>query len=68
VGTELGALLTKAAGITETNFDNLAALTVFCNLTTLWPLLLIGWLDGIAGRDVDGDEEDKRGKSGAANE
>ena len=48
VGTELGAVLTKMTGITESNFDNLASLTIFCNLTSLWPLLLIGWLDEVA--------------------
>lgn len=47
VGTELGALLTKIAGITDTNFDNLAWLTVACNLTSLWPLIFIGWLDEV---------------------
>lgn len=46
VGTELGAVLTKFAGITDNNFDNLAWLTAFCNLTSLWPLLLIRLLDG----------------------
>jgi folate/biopterin transporter len=56
VGTELGALLTQAAGITDTNFDNLAALTVLCNVTSLWPLLLIGWLDGIG----DGSEQQQQ--------
>ena len=47
VGTELGALLTKLAGITESNFDNLALLTIFCNVSSLWPLILIGWLDEV---------------------
>ena len=47
VGTELGALLTKVAGITESNFDNLALLTIFCNVSSLWPLVLIGWLDEV---------------------
>lgn len=46
VGTEIGALLTKWAGITDSNFDNLAWLTTFCNVSSLWPLLLIGLLDG----------------------
>jgi folate/biopterin transporter len=47
VGTELGAALTKVFGITENNFDNLALLTVLCNLTSLYPLLFIGWLDKV---------------------
>jgi folate/biopterin transporter len=47
VGTEIGAALTKAFGISENNFDNLALLTVLCNLTSLYPLLFIGWLDKV---------------------
>ena len=47
VGTEIGALLTKLLGVTESNFDNLALLTVICNLTSLYPLFFIGWLDGV---------------------
>jgi len=47
VGTEIGAFLTKVAGVTETNFDNLALLSFVCNLTSLYPLLFIGWLDGV---------------------
>lgn len=47
VGTELGAALTKVFGITENNFDNLALLTVLCNLTSLYPLFFIGWLDKV---------------------
>lgn len=54
VGTEIGALLTKLFGVTESNFDNLAALTVLCNVTSLWPLLVIGLLDGVG--DVSEDE------------
>ena len=45
VGSEFGALLTKLLGVTESNFDNLGLLTVICNLTSLWPLLIIGLLD-----------------------
>jgi len=47
VGTEIGALLTKSLGVTETNFDNLALLSFICNLTSLYPLVFIGWLDGV---------------------
>lgn len=47
VGTELGAGLTALFGVTETNFDNLAALVIFCNLSSLAPLLAIGWLDEV---------------------
>lgn len=56
VGTELGAGLTKVFGITESNFDNLAALLVFCNITSLYPLLFIGWLDRI-GEQSEGEME-----------
>jgi folate/biopterin transporter len=45
LGTELGAALTKLLGVTETNFDNLGLLTVICNVSSLFPLLFIGWLD-----------------------
>ena len=58
VGTELGAGLTKVFGITETNFDNLAALLVFCNLTSLYPLIFIKWLDRI------GESEDDESENG----
>jgi folate/biopterin transporter len=47
VGTEIGALLTKWLGITESNFDNLALLSIICNLTSLYPLFFIGWLDEV---------------------
>ena len=45
VGTEDGPALTKLLGITESNFDNLVLLTVICNVTSLYPLLFISWLD-----------------------
>lgn len=47
LGTEIGALLTKLLGVTESNFDNLALLSVICNLSSLYPLLFIGWLDEV---------------------
>ena len=47
VGTEVGALLTKTLGVTESNFENLGLLSFICNLTSLYPLLFIGWLDGV---------------------
>jgi hypothetical protein len=33
----------------ESNFDNLASLTVFCNLASLYPLLFIDFLDEAKG-------------------
>lgn len=47
VGTEVGALLTKTLDVTENNFDNLGLLNIICNLTSLYPLLFIGLLDGV---------------------
>ena len=47
VGTEIGAVLTKYLGVTESNFDNLGTLTVICNVSSLIPLLFIGLLNGI---------------------
>lgn len=41
---ELGALLTHALGVTETNFDRLWLLVIITNLSTLLPLPLISWL------------------------
>jgi hypothetical protein len=50
VGTEVGALLTKMLGVTESNFDNLGLLTIICSLTSLYPLLFIGLLDETASK------------------
>ena len=44
ISNELGALLTSALGITETNFDKLWLLVIITNLSTLLPLPFIGWL------------------------
>jgi folate/biopterin transporter len=44
VSAELGALLTHWLGITENKFDNLWLLVVITNLSTLFPLGLLGWL------------------------
>eukprot|EP00587_Corethron_hystrix_P002396 CAMPEP_0113329466 /NCGR_PEP_ID=MMETSP0010_2-20120614/20924_1 /TAXON_ID=216773 ORGANISM="Corethron hystrix, Strain 308" /NCGR_SAMPLE_ID=MMETSP0010_2 /ASSEMBLY_ACC=CAM_ASM_000155 /LENGTH=572 /DNA_ID=CAMNT_0000191575 /DNA_START=182 /DNA_END=1898 /DNA_ORIENTATION=+ /assembly_acc=CAM_ASM_000155 len=45
LGTEAGALLTKQLGVTATDFTNLGLLTIICNVSSLYPLLFIGWLD-----------------------
>ena len=50
LGTELGALLTKQLGVTETNFDNLGLLTAICSLSSLYPLVFIGWLDEVGSK------------------
>ncbi|KAL3777137.1 hypothetical protein ACHAW5_005324 [Stephanodiscus triporus] len=47
VGTEVGAALTKMLGVTESDFSNLSLLTVICNVSSLFPLAFIGWLDGV---------------------
>ena len=59
LGTEIGAGLTKYLGVDQNNFDNLALLTVICNLSSLYPLLFIGWLDEVgevSGDDLDNEE------------
>eukprot|EP00980_Cylindrotheca_fusiformis_P025900 scaffold14838_cov129-Cylindrotheca_fusiformis.AAC.5 len=50
LGTEIGALLTRQLGVTESNFDNLGLLTVICNLSSLYPLFFIGWLDEVGSK------------------
>jgi hypothetical protein len=59
LGTEIGALLTKWLGVTESNFDNLALLSIICNLSSLYPLLFIGWLDevgSVSEKDVENED------------
>ena len=59
VGTEVGAALTKCLGVTENDFSNLALLTIICNVSSLFPLVFIGWLDGVG----DESQEDMEGKA-----
>jgi len=59
LGTEIGALLTKWLGVTETNFDNLALLTVICNLSSLYPLFFIGWLDEVGSKSEEEIEQEQ---------
>jgi folate/biopterin transporter len=66
VGTEVGAFLTKSFGVTETNFDNLAMLSFVCNLTSLYPLLFIGWLDGVGSVSEQDIEDEAMAKAKAA--
>ena len=47
VGTEIGAALTKAFGITDSDFTNLTLLLVLCNVTSLYPLAFLGFLDKV---------------------
>jgi len=66
VGTELGAVLTKILGVTETNFDNLGLLTIICNVSSLYPLFFIGWLDEVEETSSDTHEEDTNATDAAA--
>jgi len=47
VGTEIGAGLTKAFGVTENDFTNLTWLLIFCNITSLYPLAFLNFLDKV---------------------
>ena len=60
LGTEIGALLTKQLGVTESNFDNLGLLTVICNLSSLYPLLFIGWLDEVGSKSEEELEQEEQ--------
>lgn len=47
VGSELGALLTRAMGVTDIDFRNLGMLIVVCNLSSLLPLPFLKWIDAV---------------------
>lgn len=47
VGSELGALLTRAMGVTDVDFRNLGMLIAVCNLSSLLPLPFLKWIDGV---------------------
>lgn len=47
VGSEVGAYLTRAMGVTDVDFRNLGMLIVFCNLSSLLPLPFIKWIDSV---------------------
>lgn len=64
VGTEIGAALTKFLGVTETDFSNLALLTIICNVSSLLPLVFIGYLDGVG----DESQEEMEAKQLGGNE
>lgn len=44
MGGLLGAGLTQVFGVTKDSFDNLAYLIILCNLSSLFPLPLLGLL------------------------
>ena len=56
----LGAALTSALGVTSENFDNLFELVLLCNLSSLVPLLGLGWLDEAEGDDSGGDDSEEK--------
>lgn len=45
VGSELGAVLTRALGVTDTDFTHLGMLVILCNLSSLLPLPFLKWID-----------------------
>jgi hypothetical protein len=47
LGSELGALLTSALGVTDTNFKNLGLLVLICNLSSLLSLPLLGFVANV---------------------
>lgn len=60
----LGAVLMKLFGITSSNFSHLSALLLTCNLLSLLPLPLIGWVpdetaaDAAAAAAADAEQQD----------
>jgi folate/biopterin transporter len=44
VGGQFGAAITLGLGITENNLDNFWILVLICNLSTVLPLVFIGWI------------------------
>ncbi|CAN1797170.1 Folate-biopterin transporter 1, chloroplastic [Linum perenne] len=58
LGELLGALLTKVFGVTKDSFDNLAALIIICNLSSLLPLPLIGLLPSEEDTSTSSEEDD----------
>lgn len=47
VGSEIGAYLTRAIGVTDLDFTNLGWLIAFCNLSSLLPLPFLKWIDSV---------------------
>uniref|UniRef100_A0A7S0EYR4 Major facilitator superfamily (MFS) profile domain-containing protein n=1 Tax=Hanusia phi TaxID=3032 RepID=A0A7S0EYR4_9CRYP len=44
IGTQFGALITWGLGVTDSNLDNFWILVLICNLSTVLPLVFIGWI------------------------
>jgi len=47
VGTEIGAVLTKLLHVTETDFENMCVLSLTCNISSLYPIFFLSWLDEV---------------------
>jgi hypothetical protein len=62
VGSFAGAGLTKAFGVTSTNFDNLFPLVAVCVASTLLPAPFLGLIPA----DLERERESERGGSGGA--
>lgn len=60
VGSELGALLTKAMGVTDMDFRNLGMLIAVCNLSSLLPLPFLKWIDAV---ESEAAQDSKEGES-----
>lgn len=59
VGAELGALLTSALGVTESNFQNLGLLVAICNLSSLLSLPFLSLLPAESSKDGEEGGEEK---------
>ena len=44
VGSQLGAVVTSALGVSATNLENFWLLVLICNASSVLPLALIGWV------------------------
>ena len=44
LGTQFGALITWQLGITDDNLENFWILVLICNISTVLPLVFIGWV------------------------
>lgn len=56
VGSELGAFLTRAMGVTDSDFGNLGMLIAVCNLSTLLPLPFLKWIEAVEADESSADE------------
>jgi folate/biopterin transporter len=61
---QLGGLLTRALGVTDTDFANLWKLVLFCSLSGLLPLPLLGLIDEAPPAIESDDEEGDKAESG----